>query len=849
MTAGANAGRVVPETNAELPASALVVPFDFLRGGSRMFDAVRQDIRVALRLLRKSPLFTLTAAISLAIGIGANTAIFSVVNALLLKAVPGVSSPAELVDVGRSRQGRGFDTSSYPNYLDLKQRVSGLSDLAAYRIEPIAMSFRDPTLSGEADRVYTTSVSGNYFSVLGTRAAAGRLFEANEDAVARVSPTMVLTDALWDRKYHRDPAVIGRTVIVNGVNTTIVGIAEPGFRGTSFMSADAWLPIGAHPVFNPGSDQMLTERRIVWLLLVGRLAPATTQAQVQSQMTTVAQQLAAQYPDSNKDMSWRVSPSSLIPAPFQGPVSGFLAILMVIVGLVLTIACVNLAGVLLARGAYRQREISVRLAIGAGRGRLLRQLVTETLVIFAIGCAGGILLSFWLTQLLGSLTEALPVPVVVDLRPDLRVLIFAVAVTCVSGVLSGLVPALQAARTDLVTAIKQDSGTQGFRRQRLRGALLVGQVALSCVLFLAAMLFARSLQDAGRIDAGFDSSNVDLVTLDFAMGGYRRADAVRFGDELVQRTSRLPGVYAAALTRMVPLAGGGMGLGRLARMGRDPNKDEIIADWNVITPGYFSTLKIPFLAGRDFASGDADGAPPVAIVNETFARRVWPGESALGQRLIRETPEGRSQLTVIAVVRNGKYRTLGEPPLSYIYVPHAQQPMTDMTLLVKNAGRTSALSAVRAALHDLNPNLPLIKTQAMREAVSLGLMPQRVAARLAGSLGMLGLLLAAFGIYGVTAFGVAQRTREIGVRVALGAPTSQVLGMILKAGLSLTLTGVAVGLAVGALAARLLSSLLYGVGARDPLTFATVAAVFVGIAGVASYLPARAALKIDPLQA
>ena len=815
-----------------------------------MFDVVRQDIRVALRLLRRSPLFTLTAAASLAVGIGANTAIFSVINALLLKSVPGVSSPAELVDVGRSRQGRGFDTSSYPNYLDLKQRVSALSDLAAYRVEPIAMSMRDPALGGEAERIYTTSASGNYFSVLGTRAEAGRLFAGTKDAAARVAPTMVISDALWDRKYQRDPSVIGRTVIVNGVNTVIVGVAETGFRGTSFMAADAWLPIGAHPVFNPGSDQMLTERRIVWLLLVGRLAPGATQAQVQAQLSTVARQLAAEHPDTNKDISWRLSASSVVPAPFQRPVSAFLAILMVIVGLVLLIACVNLAGVLLARGAYRQREISIRLAVGAGRGRLIVQLVTETLVIFAIGCAGGVLLSMWLTQLLGNLTEALPVPVAVDLAPDARVLMFAAGITFLSGLLSGLVPALQAARTDLVTAIKQDAAAQGFRRQRVRGALLVGQVALSCVVFLAAMLFTRSLQEAARIDQGFDSAHVDIVAMDFAMGGYRGADAARFGDELVQRTRALPGVEGAALTRMIPLSGGGMGLGGLAAVGHDPATEDIAADWNVVTPGYFKTLNIPILAGRDFTAADRDGAPAVAIVNATFAERVWPGQSAVGQRLVRETPEGKSELTVVGVARNGKYRTLGESPLAYIYVPHAQQSMTDMTLIVKSAGGAGgALPSVRAALHELNPNLPIIKAQSLSEAVSIALIPQRVAARLAGSLGMLGLLLAAFGIYGVTAYTVAQRTREIGVRVALGAPRAQVVGLILRQGLALTVTGVALGLATGALTARLLSSLLYGLGAQDPITFAMVGAIFLGIAGLASYVPARTAVKIDPLRA
>jgi predicted permease len=363
------------------------------------------------------------------------------------------------------------------------------------------------------------------------------------------------------------------------------------------------------------------------------------------------------------------------------------------------------------------------------------------------------------------------------------------------------------------------------------------------------MLFARSLQEADRIDQGFDAAGVDIVSLDFAMGGYRGPDGVRFGESLVERVRHLPGVRAAALTRMIPLSGGGMGLGGVAPAGRDPMRDDVGPDWNVVTPGYFQTLGIPLLAGRDFTPEDRAGAPAVAIVNETFADRVWPGSPAVGQRLVRQSPDGRSELLVVGVARNGKYRTLGEPPLPYIYVPHAQQPMDDMALIVKRAGPVSPLPGVRTALHALDRNLPIIKTQTMIEAASLGLLPQRVAARLSGSLGMLGLLLAAFGIYGVTAFTVAQRTREIGVRIALGAPRAEVLRLVVTQGLGLATVGVVLGLVLGALAGQVLSRLLYGFGAKDPLTFAAVALVFVGIAGLASYFPARKALQIDPLRA
>jgi predicted permease len=815
-----------------------------------MLEAAVQDVRIAFRLLRKSPVFTLTAALSLAIGIGANTAIFSLVNGLLFSDRPGITAGKEVVDVGRTRRGAGFDTSSYPNYLDLKRGVPALRDLAAYRIEPIAMSLRDPGgRLAEPERIFVTSVSGNYFDVLGTRPAVGRLFAASDDESARKEPTIVLSYGVWDRQYQRDPAIVGRAVLINGIETRIVGVAPPGFRGPNFMAPDAWLPLGAFPVFNPRGDAMFTERRIVWLILVGRLQPGATVSQAQAQISTVARQLEAAHPESNRDMGWTVSPSTFVPAPFRGMVRGFLALLMTIVGLVLLIACINLAGVLLARGAGRRRELAVRLAVGAGRGRIVRQLVTETLAIFVVGCVGGVLLAVWLIGLLASLPEALPFPIAIDVSLSAPVVLFALAVTLVSGVLSGLVPALDAARTDLLGALKDDAGSFGLRRLRLRGALLVAQIALSCVLFLGAALFARSLQSAGHIDPGFDARGVDAVTLDLAMSGRRDADAARFAEQLVERVGRVPGITGVALTRMIPLQGGGMGLGGLSPAGGDPARDSIDADWNIVTADYFEVLRIPFRAGRTFTAVDREGAPAVAIVNETFAKRAWPNRSAVGQRLIRQTPDSRSELEVVGVVRDGKYRSLGEAPMAHIFVPHAQHPSGDMSLLVRRSSDASAVPAVRGVLRELAPDMPIVTAQPLSEAVAVGLMPQRVAAKLAGSLGFIGLLLAALGIYGVTAFSVAQRTREIGVRVALGAPRSTVLRMVVRQGMRLAVVGVAVGLAGGAALARLLSSLLYGLGANDPVTFGAVAVIFCAIAGLASYMPARAALKIDPLRA
>jgi predicted permease len=821
-----------------------------------MLQTTWQDVRIAGRLLRKSPTFTITAALSLAVGIGANTAIFSLVNALLLKARPGIHQPGQLVDVGRSTDGRGFDNSSYPNYIDLRDEARSFAGLAAYRLEPIAMSLRDAEGgpgNAEAESIYTITASENFFSVLGTNAAAGRLFGPDEDARARTHPTMVLSHALWERKYNRDPGVVGRAVLVNGTETVVIGVAEDHFRGTNFISPDAWLPIGSFPTFNAqrigGADDLLAMRRGVWLALIGRLQPDVAPAQAQAELTTIAAQLERAYPDSNRAMTWRVAASSLVPTPVRGPVTGFLGLLMTIVGLVLLIACVNLVGVLVARGMSRRREVAVRLAIGASRGRLVRQLVTETLLVFALGCGAGVLFASWLTNLLASTTSSLPFPVALDLGLDRRVLLFAVLLTLMSGLLSGLLPALQSARTDLVMGLKDDPGRVVFRRVRLRGALVVGQVALSCLLFLAAALLTRSLQHAAEIHPGFEASGVDVITLDLTMGGYSDEAAAGFAEQVIDRVGSLPGVTHVAVSRVIPLTGNAMSFGRVGRPGQDLRRDAIQADWNVVSPGYFETLRVALVRGRAFTDADRSGGPRVTIVNETFARQVWGDADPVGQRLALESFGTTGELTVVGVARDGKYRTLGEHPVPFIYVPLAQQFDRRLSLLVRTAGGTTAIPAVRAALRDLNANLPLIRAERLADAVAIALVPQRLAATLAAGLGLVGLLLAAIGIYGVTAFSVAQRTREIGLRVALGADRSEVLRLVLRQGLLLAASGVALGLALGAMASRLLSSWLYGTGAADGVAYAAVGVLFLAIAGAASYLPARAAARINPLAA
>jgi predicted permease len=811
-----------------------------------MFESVRQDIRIAARLLRKSPVFTLTAALSIAIGIGANTAIFSLVNALLFKGRPGLAEPGRLVDVGRTQSGGGFDNTSYPNYRDLRDQVQAFQDLAAFRLEPVAMGLRDEAARGDAERVYVATVTGNFFDVLGSRAAAGRLLSEEDDRRGNERVTVVLSEGYWLRKYGRDPGAIGRRVVLNGVDAAIVGVAERGFRGTSFVAPDAWIAAGTVPLLNRGrSNRLLEERRAVWLLLVGRLASGATLGQANAQLGAVASRLEQAHPDSNKNMGWRAVPSSRLPQPAQAPVLGFLGVLMVIVALVLAIACANLAGVLLARAVTRRRELTVRLAIGASRGRLARQLITETLLIFALGCAGGLLISQWLVQGLEAAWSAVPFPLELDVRPDGRVLLFAIGVTLASGILSGLVPALHAVRTDLAAGLKDEAAGFGMRRLRLRGALLVAQVALSCLLFFTAAMFARSLQHASRIDPGFDARNVEVVTLDFAMGGYRDEAGVAVGERLLDRARQIPGVTSAALTRVVSLTGHGFGLGSLHRPGHA--EQAFGPDWNIVSPDYFETLRIAILRGRPFTTADRPGAPRAIIVNETVAARLWPGEDPIGQRLVNGGPDGELELTVVGVARNGMYRYLGEAPRDAVYVPFAQSFHEEMSLLVRSADARAAAPALRAAVRELDPNLPVIRVERLEQATAIGLIPHRIAAALAGALGLIGLLLAAVGIYGVTAFAVANRTREIGVRVALGAARAQVLRLVLSQGLALAAAGTGIGIVLGLGSAFLLSRFLFGVAPTDLVTIGVAALVFVSVSAVASYVPARAASTIDPL--
>ena len=817
-----------------------------------MFDSWLQDLRYAVRLLRRNPLFALTAVLSLAIGIGANTTIFTIANALLFKPPLGVADASRLVDVGRSQDGQGFDNGSYSNYLDIRARNTVFSGIYAYRLGPEPMSLRG---KDGAERIYGEMVSTNYFNVLGTPPHIGRLFTSDDSEQPAATPLAVLSHRFWMRRFNGDPAIVGQTLVLNGRPFMVIGVTPEGFHGTTVLTSDLWVPVNMVGELAPRlPPAILTSRESAWLVMGARLKPGVTVGQAQAELANIGRALEQEFPDANRGKGLRVVASS--PVPGDGaPVAAFMAVLMAIVMLVLAIACANVAGVLLARATTRRREIAVRLAIGAGRGRLIRQMLVESTLLFLIGGSGGLVLARLMTGALLSLLPAVPLPIDVTLALDGRAVVFTLTLSLVAAILSGLAPAFHASRAEVVGALKSD--TQGGpERIWLRHAFVVSQVALSIVLVVGAGLFARALQRASEIDPGFDPHGVELATLDLSLGGYTADTGRVFARELIRRVRETPGVQAAALSAVMPLGDRGIGLGGLAVPGVELRNGRRFfdVDWNVITPGYFATMKMALLTGRDFSDADREGTPSVVIVNETAARQWWPRQDALGKTLLQETgrpdaPDAVRTLTVVGVARDSKYRNLGEDPRPFVYVPIQQQYMSRTVIAARSAHGQRLAGELRALVASINPNLPIVQSLTFDAYSQLGLLPQRIAASVAGSLGLVGVLLAAIGIYGVTAYMVSSRTREIGIRMALGAERASVVRMVLRQGLTLTMIGAAIGLAVAAAASRLLGSLLFGVGATDPLTFIGSTLLFFVVGAAACYVPARRATAIGAMDA
>jgi predicted permease len=811
---------------------------------------VLADIRFALRLLARSPIFTVTAVLSLAAGIAATAAIFSLADALFLRARPGVADPSTLVDIGRTTRGEGFDNFGYPAFEAMRDGSTLLQGISAHQLAPQVMSLGDAQSS---ERVFGALVSGNYFEVVGTRAVIGRFFVPEEDRTPDTHPVVVLSHDFWSRRFTARPDIAGQRIRLNNREYTVVGVAEAGFGGTTFIRPDFWVPMAMDAHVRASERSLRGEHRAVWMTAIGRLRPTASAEQARDELHAIMHSyLSGRGDDRVERWGIAVEPSTRLPSPMLAPVGGFVALLGALTALVLLIACSNVAGMLLARGLERRREFATRLAVGASRGRLIRQLLLEGVTLALLAGAASVPLTFLLVDLLTSYQPSLPIPVALDLRADPRVHAFTFLLAGAAAIAFSLLPALQTTRVDVSPALRGSNASADRRRVWLRQGLVAGQVAVALLLLVAAGLFLRSLQNAATIDAGFEANGVDTLQIDTRIAGYRTdAEGIRVAESLMERFRLVPGVTSVGTSRMVPLQGGGLGLGGLRSPGYvgPDGTDQIDADWDVVSGDYFKTLQLPLVQGRPFGPDDRQGSPFVAIVNETMAARVWPGQNPIGRTLIHAAgPNDQRTLEIVGVARDAKYRTVAEGPRNFVYVPMTQQFMSEVHFHVRRAPGRSLVNDLRHAVISFDPRLPVIHAETLEQATALGLLPQRIAAWIAGSVGMMGLFLASLGLYGLIAFSVAQRTREIAIRLAVGASNRAVVWLVLRQAASLVAVGGALGLALSAVLASLLGTFLVGLKPIDPMAFGLALALLTGVTLASAWAPARRAAHLDPAQ-
>ena len=812
--------------------------------------ALSTDLRQSVRLLGRSPIFTVTSIVSLALGIGAAATIFSLTDALLFEPTAGVRGGDRVVDIGRANNGSGFDNMPHPTYTNLREH-SQTVDVAAVDFGGGPMSL---STNGSSERVIGTLVSGNYFDVLGTRPAIGRFFSADEDRVPNERAVVVLSHSLWTRRFNSDPAILDRPLRLNNREFAVVGVAEEGFQGSSMIGTDLWAPMAMVQVVRGRPDSsMLTAVRGVWHVAIGRLKPGVDIGQAQAELNTLNEAYKKSQPDAAQHYTIKVAPMGRIPGPVRTPFLAFIGFLFALTGALLAIACSNVAGMLLARAAMRRREMATRLAVGAGRGRLISQLLTETMVLFVAAAAVSVPLTYWLVSMFAGSLPALPVSLNLDIHVNFRVMLFAFGLALITGVIFGLAPARHALGGDLAPMLHGANSTADRKRFRLRNSLVTAQVALSLMLVVVAFLFLRSLEKAAYTDPGFKTDNIMLAGVDLSISGYQEQRAVELASRFRERLKAIPGVESVANARMIPLQGSGFGMGSVRVPGatsasRDDGRFE--SDWDVISPEYFETIDMKIVEGRAFNDSDRLGAPWVAIVSETFAKQAWPGESAIGRTFLQQGDEPEERpVQIVGVSKDAKYRFISSAPAPYIYVPLAQQPIPVMEFYIRHAPGRQIAQEVRTAMAQIEPNVPIVMLQSFEDAAAIGLLPQKLAAWIAGSVGTIGIFLAALGLYGLMAFLVTQRTREIAIRMALGASNANMRSMVLKQAGTLGLIGGAIGLVLAAGIGTLAQSLLVGVPPVDPLSFGGTALFFLIVLAIAAWTPASRAASTDPATA
>jgi putative ABC transport system permease protein len=820
-----------------------------------LLESFAADIRFALRWLLKSPGFTAVAVVSLAIGIGFNTALFTIADALLFKPLP-IASPERFVDIFTSDSTGSvqYGTSSYPDYLDLKAQNDVFDDLVGY-----SPMFGALNLETGSRLAMGEIVTGNYFSVLGVSAALGRTIAPSDDVPGAPRVVMV-SNRYWTRELGRAPDVIGRTVRVRGAAYTIVGVLPERFTGmVPMLAPELWVPaassldvepVGMHDVIpSPTGTTRLERRGERWLFMRGRLKAGRTIGDARANLDVLTARLDQEYPATNKGRHVSVKPTRDVHLhPDVDAIILPIAIgLMSVVGLVLLIACANVASMLLARASGRQKEIGIRLALGASRGRLVQQLVTESIVMSVIGAVAGVLLAWWATSALAAIRLPMTIPITLDLRTDQRVLLFTLAVTLLAGILAGLVPALQASKPNLVEDLRGEAVSNvAGRRLTLRNVLVAGQMAVTAVLLVVAALLTRSLIASERTNVGIPIERLAVVSMDTGMLKYPEPRSRQFYEQAMTRIGAIPGVESVALATRPPLS---VNYNRWEIWIPDRHQAGAHGDTievTTVSPEFFRTIGVAIVEGRGFTYDDRPETPRVAVVNETFAQRYWPNESAVGKTFRTRGSDG-PVFQIVGVSANHKVLTVGEPPTPFLHIARTQRPNSYSAVIARTRGDAATLLRdMRRELLALEPNLVFVENQTMEAEVATTLFPVRASAWLVSSVGLVAMLLAAVGLYGVIAYSVARRTREIGIRMALGARPSAVLGLVMQQGLAVAAVGLAIGCVLAAVAAILVSRALYGVGAADPVSWLATAVVVLGVSAFANLIPAWRAARVDP---
>jgi predicted permease len=799
--------------------------------------SIAHDLRYALRLSRRTPAFTIPAAASLALGIAVNTTMFSVVNAVLLR--PFGRGSGELVRIGRTQgETRGFRSATYEELQYLRRHAASFSDVMGHQIESVVLA-----APGGAQIVSAELVTGNYFSVLGVPAAMGRAFTADDDRFPGERAVVVISDRFWRARFGADPGVIDRVVSVNRHPHAVIGVATPGFHGTfPGIDIDLWIPSMMMGLIAHRPDRPLPDS----LTLMGRLRPGIAVRTADAEVQLLGRRMAAENPSRDRARGFIAEEARGVHPLFARVARPFLLLLMAVVGAVLLIACTNIASLLLARASARSAELAVRLAAGASRARLVRQLLVESGVIALAGGGAGLLLSVWSVRLLNAFALAngpTGTPIFLDLHLDGRVLAFTAAVTVATTLMFGLLPALQASRVDLAPLLKDSSASGGGRRRsRMRGALLVAQVACSFVLLVAAALLFRSARNTARIDLGFDPDGVVVTSFNLQMLGYDRPRADAFFAALLERARALPIAERAALSEFTPLGGRGTKVG-VTIAGVTPAGSETSVAYNGVSDGYFAAIRHPLARGREFAPQDRSG-PPVAIVNEAMARQYWPGEDPIGKRIrVGAGPESE----IVGVARDARYGSYGADSGPFIFLPLRQYPAW-LTVYVRGAAPAAdRLASIERIAQELEPNAAPQDAGPMPDRMGLALLPVRVARLVFGVAGAIALLLACGGLYGLVSYSLEQRLREIGIRVALGASRRDVFHTIVGGTTRLSAAGIVIGTLIAAAATRVLQALLYGLSPTDAATFSAVALLLIVVTLVAGYAAARKGVNLEPI--